>query len=81
MLERRSIEMFRSRDQISGRFVRMIGKLCWIGNDQNFRGEGIFLSEKWTDKVTDISRVSGRMTVVTVLIQGIIFSVIPQFMP
>ena len=51
----------------------MMGKLDWIGNDENFWLEGIFLSKKWTDIVIDISKVSDRMIGIRGLVQGIFF--------
>ena len=49
-------------------------KLLWIGNGQG--SVGIFLAEKWVDKVINISRVSDRMIVNKVFAQKIIISLI-----
>ena len=74
LLERRSINTCSVQEtRYSGKFVRMMGKLDWIGNDENFRLEGIMLSKKWTDIVIDISKVSDRMIGIRGLVQGIFF--------
>ena len=49
-------------------------KLLWIGNGKG--SVGIFLAEKWVDKVINISRVSDRMIVNKVFAQKIIISLI-----
>ena len=49
-------------------------ELLWIGNGKG--SVGIFLAKKWVDKVINISRVSDRMIVNKVFVQGIIFSLI-----
>ena len=65
---------------LRGESVRIIGekaaqyKLLWIGNGKC--SVGIFLAKKWVDKVINISRVSDRMIVNKVFVQGIIFSLI-----
>ena len=49
-------------------------KLLWIGNGKG--SVGIFLAEKWVDKVINISRISDRMIVNKVFAQKIIISLI-----
>ena len=44
---------------IEGKSTRY--KLFWMGNDKGTGGVGIFLSEKWVDKVIDVNRVSDRI--------------------
>ena len=74
LLEHRSINICSVQEtRYSGKFVRMMGKLDWIGNDENFRLEGIMLSKKWIDIVIDISKVSDRMIGIRGLVQGIFF--------
>ena len=66
----------------SGKSARIISekaaqyKLLWIGNRKG--SVGIFLAKKWVDKVINISRVSDRMIVNKVFVQGIIFSLISE---
>ena len=55
--------------------------LLWIGNEKALGGVGIFLAKKPLDQVIDISKVSDRITVIKVLIQGIIISVISVYVP
>ena len=65
---------------LRGESVRIISekaaryKLLWIGNGKCL--VGIFFTKKWVDKVINISRVSDRMIVNKVFVQGIIFSLI-----
>ena len=59
---------------ISGKSAQY--KLLWIGNGKGLGGVGIFLTQKWVDKVINISRVSDRMIVNKVLVQRIIISLI-----
>ena len=67
---------------LRGESVRIISekaaqyKLLWIGNGKC--SVGIFLAKKWVDKVINISRVSDRMIVNKVFVQGIIFSLISE---
>ena len=86
MLDHRSVGIccvkgarFRGKSvtMISGKAVEY--KLFCIGNEKGLKGVWIFLAKKWVDKVTDVSRVSGRMVVVKVLVQGIIIPVISVY--
>ena len=67
---------------LRGESVRIISekaaryKLLWIGNGKC--SVGIFFTKKWVDKVINISRVSDRMIVNKVFVQGIIFSLISE---
>ena len=67
-----------TRDQIQGKVSGKSAqyKLLWIGNGKGLGGVGIFLTQKWVDKVINISRVSDRMIVNKVFVQRIIFSLI-----
>ena len=67
-----------TRDQIQGKVSGKSTqyKLLWIGNGKGLGGVGIFLTQKWVDKVINISRVSDRMIVNKVLVQRIIISLI-----
>ena len=53
-------------------------KLLWIGNGKC--SIGIFFAKKLVDKVINISRVSDRMIVNKVFVQGIIFSLISDLL-
>ena len=70
-----------------GKSVRMISpkaaqyKFFWIGKENGLEGVCIFLAEKWVDEVVDTRRVSYRMIVIKLLVQGIIISVIPAHDP
>ena len=52
-----------------------------MGNEKGFGEGGIFLAKKWVNKVNDISRVSDRMVVIKVLVQGNIISTISFYAP
>ena len=47
---------------VEGRRARY--KLFWIGNSTGYGGVGIFIAEKWIDKVIDVKRVNDRIIVV-----------------
>ena len=47
-------------------------KLFWIGNEKGLGEVLIFLAKKCVDKLFVIIRVSDRMIVIKVLVQGII---------
>lgn len=53
--------------------------LLWIGNRKGLRGVGIFLTKNWVDKVIDISISSDRMSVIKLLVQENINSVISVY--
>ena len=64
MLERRSVDVCCVQEVrwrgASVRFVegrRARYKLFWIGNSTGYGGVGIFIAEKWIDKVIDVKRV------------------------
>ena len=42
---------------------------------------GTFLVNKWVEKVIDISRVSDRVIVIKMLVQGVIISLISVYPP
>ena len=48
-------------------------KLCWIGNEKGLGEVGIFLTKKWAGKVIDMSRISNRVIVIKLLVQGLLF--------
>ena len=56
---------------ISGKVTQY--KLLWIGNRIGLIGVNIILTEKWVDKVIDISSGSDRMIVIKLLVRGISF--------
>lgn len=56
--------------------------LLWIGNEKDIGEVGILLAKRYINKVIDVRRVSDRMIVTKVLVQGIIISKIsyvPQY--
>ena len=62
---------------ISGKVTQY--KLLWIGNRIGLIGVNIILTEKWVDKVIDISTGSDRMIVIKLLVRGIIISFISVY--
>ena len=56
-------------------------KLFWIGNEKGTSGVGIFVAEKWIDKVIDIKRVSDRIMLIKLMIGETIFTVISVYAP
>ena len=75
MLERRSVDVCCVQEVrwrgASVRFVegrRARYKLFWIGNSTGYGGVGIFIAEKWIDKVIDVKRVNDHIIVVKFLI-------------
>ena len=55
----------KSDRMIKGKVVQFI--LFWMGDYKCLGGVGIFLTEKWIGKIINVTRVSDRMTVMTVL--------------
>ena len=56
-------------------------KLFWIGNDKGTGGVGIFLAEKWVDKVIDVNRVSERIILLKLMVGETIFTAISVYAP
>ena len=50
-------------------------KLLWIGI------VGLFLAEKWVDKVFDVSRVNKRKITIKLMLDGSIFTVVSVYAP
>ena len=77
MLEHKSVEICCIQEtRFRGKLVRMIigkaaqYKLFWKQNEKVLGGVRIFL--EWVYEFIDISRVSDRMIVIRVLVQGIV---------
>ena len=58
-----------------------IHKLFWIGNDQGTNGVGIFLAEKWIEKVFDIKRISDRIMLIKLILGEEILTVLSVYAP
>ncbi|KAK3893367.1 hypothetical protein Pcinc_002801 [Petrolisthes cinctipes] len=56
-------------------------KLFWIGNDKGTGGVGIFLAEKWVDKVIEVNRVSNRIIQMKLMVGETIFTAISVYVP
>ena len=87
LLERRSLDNCCVQEtRFSRKSVSMISgkaaeyKPFWIGNEEDL-GVGMFLAKIWVDKIIDISKVSDRMIVIKLLVQGIIISVTSFYAP
>ena len=88
MLERRSVDVCCVQEVrwrgASVRFVegrRARYKLFWIGNSTGYGGVGIFIAEKWVDKVIDVKRVNDRIIVVKFLIGKRIVTAVSVYTP
>ena len=64
---------------VEGRRARY--KLFWIGNSTGYGGVGIFIAEKWIDKVIDVKRVNNCIIVVKFLIGKRIVTAVSVFTP
>ena len=58
-----------------------IQKLFWIGNDQGTNGFGIFLAEKWIEKVFDIKRMSERNMLIKLILGEEVLTVLSVYAP
>ncbi|KAK3896219.1 hypothetical protein Pcinc_000141 [Petrolisthes cinctipes] len=56
-------------------------KLFWIGNDKGTGGVGIFLAEKWVDKVIEVNCVSDRIIQMKLMVGETIFTAISVYAP
>ncbi|XP_057317637.1 uncharacterized protein LOC130662734 [Hydractinia symbiolongicarpus] len=88
MLERRSVDMCCVQEVrwkgVSVRFVegrRARYKLFWIGNSDGYGGVGIFVAEKWVEKVIDVMRVNSRIIVIKFLIGNRIVTFLSVYAP
>ena len=43
-------------------------KLLWVGNNSGYGGVGIFLAQKWVEKVIEVKRVSDRLMMIKLLV-------------
>ncbi|XP_057306907.1 uncharacterized protein LOC130645064 [Hydractinia symbiolongicarpus] len=88
MLERRSVDMCCVQEVrwrgASVRFVkgrRARYKLFWIGTSDGYGGVGIFVAEKWVEKVIDVMRVNSRIIVIKFLIGNRIVTFLSVYAP
>ena len=88
MLERRSVDVCCVQEvRWRGASVRIVEgrraryKLFWIGNSTGYWGVGIFIAEKWVDKVIDVKRVNDRIIVVKFLIGKRIATAVSVYTP
>ena len=88
MLERREVDVCCVQEhRWRGRSVRMIEgkaeryKFFWKGNEFGTGGVGIFLAEKWVDKVIDVNRVSDRIILIKILANDRILTVVSVYAP
>ena len=88
MLERRSVDVCPVQEVrwrgasvrfVEGRSARY--KLFWIGNSTGYGGVGIFIAEKWIDKVIDVKRVNDHIIVVKFLIGKRIVTTVSVYTP
>ena len=56
---------------ISGKILEY--KLLWIANVRRLAGLGTFLTKKWADKVTDLSRENDKMIVLRHWLKRLLF--------
>ena len=87
-LERRDIDLCCVQEtRWRGKSVRMVEgkqaryKIFWIGNSKGTGGVGIFLAEKWVEKVSDIKRVSDRIMIMKLMIGKTIVSALCTYAP
>ena len=52
-----------------------------MGNDEGSTGVGIFLAEKWIDKVIDINRVNDRIMLIKLIVGKSVVSVVSAYAP
>ena len=87
MLERRSVVCCVQEVRCRGAPVRFVEgrrakyKLFGIGNSTGYGGVGIFIAEKWVDKVIDVKRVNDRIIVVKFLIGKRIVTAVSVYTP
>ena len=67
------------RDKIPGGHCRIIKgkdsryKLFWSGNSKGTAGVGVFVAEKWIEKVFEVKGVSDRIILVKIIVgQGVL---------
>ena len=87
-LERRDIDLCCVQEtRWRGKSVRIVEgkqaryKIFWIGNSKGTGGVGIFLAEKWVEKVIDIKRVSDRIMIMKLMIGKTIVSALCTYAP
>ena len=56
-------------------------KLFWIGNQAGTGGIGIFLAERWIDKVYDITRLSDRAMILKLCLNKSIITMLCVYAP
>ena len=56
-------------------------KFYWSANDKGQGGAGIFLAEKWVDKVFDVQRFSDRIIQLRLVVGKVAFTFISVYAP
>ncbi|KAI5611439.1 hypothetical protein C0J50_9221 [Silurus asotus] len=79
MMERRNVEMFCGKGVRAGTLE--VFKLFYHGVDGKRNGVGVILKEEYSKSVVEVKRVSDRVMIVKVEVEGMMINVISVYAP
>ena len=56
-------------------------KFFWVGNNHGTSEVGVFSAKKWVDKVYDIKQVSDRITLIKLLVEDAVLTILSVYAP